>query len=188
MNSCIPGTVNANSPGEGRGATFTVKLSLESFQEERNVSGLVPPNAAAGASSQERLPLVGLRVLVIDDETDTLEMFATALKRYGAEVVAVASAAAAMSAMEVRLPDIIVSDIGMSGEDGYELIRKVRALPPEGGGRIPALALTAYARTEDKSRALSAGYQMHLAKPVELTDLLAAVAKLAGQATLIRFS
>jgi CheY-like chemotaxis protein len=105
------------------------------------------------------------------------------LGRCGAEVTTAGSVLEALDLIKVLKPDILVSDIGMAGEDGYDLIRKVRALPAEQGGRVPALALTAYARTEDRLRVLRSGYQMHLPKPVELTELVAIIANLAGRAS-----
>jgi CheY-like chemotaxis protein len=122
-----------------------------------------------------------MRVLVVDDEEDARDLLAAVLGRCGAEVLTASSAGEALVAFGEQKPDVLVSDIGMPGEDGYELIRKVRTLSAERGGRTPALALTAYAREEDRERALSAGYQAHVAKPVEPTELAAAVANLAGR-------
>jgi CheY-like chemotaxis protein len=120
-------------------------------------------------------------VLVVDDEPDTREMLKAGLGQCGAEVTTVASASEALSEMGKSPPDVLVSDIGMPDEDGYELIRKVRTLPAVRGGSVPAIALTAYARTEDRLHALRAGYQMHVTKPVELTELAAVVASLANR-------
>ena len=125
--------------------------------------------------------LEGLKVLVVDDEADTLELLKTGLSRCGAEVSAARSAGEALAAVEKEIPDLLISDIGMAGEDGYDLIKKVRALPAERGGKVPAIALTAYARTEDRLRVLRAGYQMHVPKPVELTELVAVMASLVGR-------
>ena len=122
--------------------------------------------------------LDGLKVLVVDDEADTRELLSVGVGRCGAEVVTAGSAREALEVIEGGRPDLLISDIGMPGEDGYELIRKVRALPAGRGGKIPAIALTAYARTEDRLRALRAGYQSHIAKPVELAELLAVMASL----------
>jgi CheY-like chemotaxis protein len=123
--------------------------------------------------------LDGLRVLVVDDEQDTREMLKAGLGQCGAEVTAAGSAAEALEALVAGAPDVLISDIGMPGEDGYELIRKVRTLPVEEGGKVPAIALTAYARVEDRMQALRAGYQIHVPKPVELAELAAVVASLA---------
>ena len=121
------------------------------------------------------------RILVVDDELDFRELVAVMLGHYGVVVKAAASAAEALVDIESWKPDVLVADIGMSGEDGYGLIRKVRALSTEKGGSTPALALTAYTRPEDRLHALSAGYQIHLAKPITGPELAAAVANLAGR-------
>jgi CheY-like chemotaxis protein len=121
-----------------------------------------------------------LRVLVVDDEPDARDLLTEMLTNYGADVKTCASAAEALRTMDKWRPDALVSDIGMPGEDGYDLLRKIRARDPEHGGRVPALALTAYARSEDARRALASGYQMHIPKPVESDLLAAAVASLTG--------
>jgi CheY-like chemotaxis protein len=108
-------------------------------------------------------------------------MLTTMFEQCGAEVRAAASAPEALHTLEEWLPDVLISDIGMSGEDGYDLVRKLRTLPAERGGAVPAIALTAYARAEDREQALSAGYQMHVAKPVDPTELATVVASLAGR-------
>ena len=120
-------------------------------------------------------------MLVVDDESDTCELLRTVLEECGSEVTTVQSAHEALREIEQRLPDILVSDIGMPGEDGYELIGKVRALAVERGGRIPAIALTAYARMEDRVRALTAGFQVHVPKPIEPIELVAVIASLANR-------
>jgi CheY-like chemotaxis protein len=117
-------------------------------------------------------------VLVVDDEPDTRELLKAGLGRSGASVALAGSAAEAMETMRALVPDLLISDIGMPEEDGYELIRRIRALPDASGGRIPAIALTAYARVEDRMQALRAGYQMHVPKPVELAELVAVAASL----------
>jgi CheY-like chemotaxis protein len=127
--------------------------------------------------------LEGLRVLVVDDEPDARELIKTVLEGYGAQVTVAGSAVeclAELSRMTTSqgLPDVLISDIGMPGEDGYDLIGQVRVLPAEYGGRIPAVALTAYGRTQDQVRALTAGFQSHIAKPVEPVDLASIVASL----------
>ena len=126
--------------------------------------------------------LAGLRVLVVDDEVDARSMLTTMLERCGAQVLAVSSAREGLDSIESWRPDVLIADIGMPVEDGYALIKKVRALPKEQGGQTPALALTAYARTEDRVRALSEGYQVHLAKPVDRFELAAVVSSLAQRA------
>jgi CheY-like chemotaxis protein len=123
--------------------------------------------------------LRGITVLAVDDEPDARVLLERVLADCGAQVLLASNAREALELVRHRRPDMIVSDIGMPGEDGYEFIRKVRALPPEAGGRTPAAALTAFARAEDRTRALRAGYQTHVAKPVEPTELTAVVASLA---------
>jgi two-component system CheB/CheR fusion protein len=169
------GNIQAESPGPGQGATFTVTLPLT---DER------PAGEAGEIAIQERAPapsLEGVRVLVVDDKADARELVETILARGGAEVTAVASARAALEALEQARFDVLVSDVAMPEEDGYDLIRNVRALDAMRGGRIPALALTAHARAEDRTAALAAGYQQHAAKPIEPDDLATAVAALAGR-------
>jgi PAS domain S-box-containing protein len=177
------GTVHAESPGEGQGATFTVKLPLmavgpKAIETERvhpAVGGSVPFDCSPG--------LDGLRILIVDDDPDIRDLLTYTLEVCGAEVIAVATANAAISALaDSSLPmDILISDIGMPDEDGYSLLRRVRALKPENGGRIPAIALTAYARIQDRTAALLAGFQSHIAKPVEPAELIAVIANLAGR-------
>jgi CheY-like chemotaxis protein len=123
----------------------------------------------------------GLHILLVDDEPDGREAMAYALEDYGARVAVVASARDALLAIEAEVPDVLVSDLAMSDGDGYALIRRVRALAPDRGGRLPAVALTAHCRAEDKVRALRAGFQLHLAKPISPADLAATVAVLAGR-------
>ena len=167
------GSVQAESPGEGRGACFTVRIPAQTTPGVRRRSS---------AAVQEAGSLDGVRVLVIDDETDSRDIAVAALERGGAEVQAAASSADAVSgilrAPVHRLPHVVVSDIGMPIEDGYAFIRQLRALPPEQGGRIPAVTVTGYGSRDDVSRALAAGYQMHVAKPIDPIALVAAVARL----------
>jgi len=124
-----------------------------------------------------------LRILVVDDEADARELLIQILKESGVEVVAVATAEEAIRVLTEQASrlDVLVSDIGMPNQDGYSLLRRVRSLPPEMGGQIPAVALTAYARTEDRRAAFLAGFQSHLAKPVELAELIAVIANLTGR-------
>jgi CheY-like chemotaxis protein len=123
--------------------------------------------------------LSGVNVLLVDDDTDTLELMTTALTRRHATVTAVSSAGEAIQAIRRRRPDVLVSDIAMPGEDGYGLIEKVRSLESNETETIPAVAITAYAKEEDRERALSSGFQIYLAKPVELTELISVVARAA---------
>ncbi|HEY0375860.1 MAG TPA: ATP-binding protein [Pyrinomonadaceae bacterium] len=178
------GTVHAESAGEGQGATFAVRLPLVAAQKSEE--GWVAAAVRAPAVDAQRAvecpdKLDGLRVLVVDDEPDTLDLIKFLLGQCGAEVATAKSAAEALGLFEEVAPDVIISDIGMPGEDGYELIRRVRELPPERGGRTPAVALTAYARAADRLRVLRSGYQMHVAKPVELAELVAVVANVVGR-------
>lgn len=127
---------------------------------------------------QPPLPLVGLSILVVDDDDDSRFYISTVLEADGASVMAVASAALAMEALPKLQPDVLICDIAMPGEDGYTLIRRVRTLKPEKGGRTPAVALTAYADSEDRIHALEAGFQTHIGKPVEPEKLTTIVANL----------
>lgn len=170
------GTVRAESLGENQGATFKIWLPLAAVRLER-----VLPKSPSDLLLGEVSALKGLKVLVVDDETDTRDLLTTVLERCGVIVFAVASVSEALNVLEKSKPDILVSDIGMPREDGYDLIRRVRSLPAAGGGHIPAVALTAYARTEDRVRILSAGYQIHIPKPVDPMELATAIANLVGQ-------
>jgi signal transduction histidine kinase len=176
------GTVQATSSGEGEGAVFTVKLPLLPVYQRETNPGRVHPTESDAAHLPIEYPddLANLKVLVVDDEADTLELIKVLLGQCGAEVTTASSAAEALELLERIRPDVIISDIGMPAEDGFEFIRKVRQLPPEKGGRIPAVALTAYARAEDRLRVLRSGYQMHVSKPVELAELVAVVANVSG--------
>jgi CheY-like chemotaxis protein len=126
--------------------------------------------------------LADLRVLIVDDDLDTLDVVRELLEQAGASVSVAASVDEALEALRSSPPDVLVSDIGMPGQDGYELIRRVRRLAPEHGGRVPAAALTAFTQSDHRQQALAAGYQLYLAKPIEPAELTAAVAKLAGRA------
>jgi PAS domain S-box-containing protein len=173
------GTVRAESTGEGQGAVFTVLLPVAPVYQAAIQGGRVHPAARDTLPSFECVDrLDRVRVLVVDDEPDTRELLKVGLGQCGAEVTAAGSAAEALEAITAEVPDLLISDIGMPDEDGYELIRKVRTLPAERGGRVPAIALTAYARTEDRLQALRAGYHMHVPKPVELAELVAVAASL----------
>jgi CheY-like chemotaxis protein len=125
--------------------------------------------------------LDGLRVLVVDDNIDSLELITVILDQYGIEIITATSAVEAIEAIAQSIPDILISDIAMPLEDGYSLIRKIRKLSPAQGGQIPAIALTAYAKHEDRLLALEAGFQMHVPKPVDPFELVTVVAKLAQQ-------
>ncbi len=172
------GTVQVESSGEGQGATFIVRLPVRSAE----AAAADQRRDAEERAEPRSLPaLDGVHVLVMDDEPDTRDLVSTALSHSGAQVTAVPSAAEALDALDRLRPDVLISDIGVPGEDGYSLMRKVRAREPERGGLMPALALTAYARVEDRVQALAAGFQMHVAKPVDPAELVAAVASLVGR-------
>jgi len=178
------GTVSAASRGRGHGATFTVTLPLAAPSKESSEAAR-DRLAGAGEIPQSHAPspwrLRDLRVLLVDDEPDARNLLGLILTSYEAEVRDCASAAEALQMIDEWQPDVLVSDIGMPFEDGYELMRKVRAREPERGGLIPALALTAYARAEDVRRALEAGYHAHIPKPVDPDELATAVANLSGR-------
>ena len=174
------GTVRAESPGSGQGATFTVNLPLT---DDRSADETKAFEVAARQLESGRFPaLNGVRVLVVDDEDDTRELYRAILTQCEAEVTVAGSARTALEALERASFDVLVSDIVMPDEDGYDLIRQVRARTAERGGQIPALAITAYARFEDRTATSAAGYQQHVVKPIEPTELAAAVATLAGRA------
>jgi signal transduction histidine kinase/DNA-binding response OmpR family regulator len=176
------GTVGCDSPGPGRGATFVVRLPTR--------TGEVQARAVAGGPARGNTPpppldvaavtLVGIKVLLVDDEPDALELLTEVLEHYGAKVTPVASANQALEALERERPDVMLSDIGLPGEDGYSLIGRVRALPAARGGLTPAAAITAYARSDDARRALEAGYQRHAPKPIQPLALAILVRELVG--------
>ena len=174
------GTVSVASPGLGGGTTFKLILPVRSVHYETSDFERTLPVFGANTLIDQQ-PLNGLRVLVVDDETDARELIATVLMGSGAEVVSVESGGAALDEMTRQRFDVLVADIGMLVMDGYALIEQIRQLPAERGGKIPAVALTAYAGVEDRIRVLSAGYQIHLPKPVEPAELTIVVAGLAGR-------
>lgn len=163
------GRVWAESPGEDRGAAFTVELPIETHQSQANEKM---------ADAELTSNLSHLKILVVDDEIDSREFVTFALKQCGANVTAVASAAEALAALAVESPDLLVSDIGMPEMDGYMLMRKIRGMSPEQSGQIPAIALSAYAGEIDSQQAIAAGFQKHLAKPIEPAKLIAVVVML----------
>lgn len=166
------GTISADSLGEGQGATFIVQLPML--------------DTASGIKRSNKLPqlldpdvdLKGVRVLCIDDEADARDLLMTLLSDYGADVLTVSSVPEVLVSLQSWQPDVLISDVGMPQIDGYMLIQQVRALPPEKGGQIPAIALTAYAREQDQQRALTGGYQRHIAKPLDLEQLVQAIVSL----------
>lgn len=172
------GNVQVTSEGLGRGATFVVRLplssALTSLAAPRPALAPPPPSAVIEPNGD----LSGLRVVVVDDDPDGRDMVAKVLRMHHAEVDIAAGAREALERIAQSPPDLIVSDIGMPGEDGYDLIRKVRSLPRERGGGAAALALTAFARDEDRARALAAGFQEHASKPIGPADLVSIVSRL----------
>ena len=187
------GTVHATSNGEEQGATFIVRLPLLVSRDAEiffagDAEQFSGDNSELSLAAEGELNFIdagkldGLRVLIVDDEADAREMLQVMLTQFGAEVRVSGSAREALKVLEHWIPEILVSDIGMPDEDGYALIQKVRELVPESGGQIPAIALTGYARPEDREQLLSAGYQAHLSKPVELAELVNLIASLGGQA------
>jgi CheY-like chemotaxis protein len=174
------GTIRAKSAGEGCGATFCIELPITVVETQK--PGTRHPGSYTLESPAAEYPsLAGLTILAVDDEPDGRELIKRVLEDCGAKVVLAASAQEGLSMVLSERPDLIISDIGMPEEDGYEFMKKVRALRPEDGGRTPAAALTAFARAEDRTRALRAGYQTHVSKPVEPTELTAVAASLANQ-------
>jgi CheY-like chemotaxis protein len=165
------GEVRASSPGPDRGSTFVVDLPLAGAVDAATADAL-----PTGASIE------GVRVLVVDDEQDVRDVLRLVLEQRKAVAHCVDSAQEAMAALASFRPDVLVSDIGMPRTNGYEMMRAIRALPAARGGRVPAVALTAYARDEDRREALAAGFQRHLAKPVQPDTLAAVVAALVAQA------
>ena len=176
------GTISAESEGIDHGSVFTVDLPLA--QERRD-----PARAEERRREVERrrsrsgaIRLDGIHILLVEDDDDSRKLLGTMLKRYGATVTSTKSAAEALNVFSDEVPDVMVSDIGMPDEDGYQLMRKIRARPAELGGLVPAIALTGYASRKDRERALAAGYQQHMAKPIEQADIIAAIAVLVGRA------
>ena len=175
------GTVKAESAGEGLGSTFIVNIPLMAVPQVVSELKLVQANVSNENPTKIPPSLDGLRVLVVDDQADARELLIAMLQQYGAEVIAVATAVDALEALPRIKPNVLVSDIGMPGEDGYALIRQVRAMTAEQGGQIQAIALTGYASASDRTHALSAGFQLHMAKPVDAIELAVAVGQLAGR-------
>jgi PAS domain S-box-containing protein len=180
------GTVEAQSEGENRGSTFTVRLPIRAIMATRGrpspaLLQKTPSLPDADALRKVPIDLRGITVLVVDDDEATREMLDTLISLRGGQTLGAASVAEALDLLAKNHPDVLLCDIGMPGEDGYSLIRQIRPRGPAEGGRIPAIALTAYARAEDRTRALLAGFQTHLAKPVEPTELLAVIAALVGR-------
>jgi signal transduction histidine kinase/CheY-like chemotaxis protein len=175
------GMIQAESAGRDQGATFTVRLPAGPAEAGRPRARRDGPAAGARDGPRPLAQLERLRVLVVDDDPDSREVVREVLEQAGAEVATAASTREALDAFRAAPPDILLSDLGMPEQDGYDLIRRVRALDPTRGGRVPAAALTAYTQAEDRHAALTAGYQSYLAKPIDPAELTAAVARLAGR-------
>jgi CheY-like chemotaxis protein len=177
------GSVAADSPGIDRGATFTVRLPLMTTQSkpgEGKRDNLSASSKVSHARGQAQ-SLDGVKVLIVDDDLEALLLLSTALTHNGAYVKTASSAEEGFTHVKEWRPDVIVSDIGMPSEDGYSFIKQVRAWSNNDGGSIPAVALTAYASANDRMKAIDSGYQIHLSKPVEPLELIAAVAGLTGR-------
>lgn len=171
------GTVSVGSGGEGKGATFTVKLPLIAVRQHSESEH--HPVRSGGAPLATSIDLSGLQVLVVDDEPDARGLVQTVIESHGGIAILAADADSAWSRLEAGLrPDVIVSDIEMPGEDGYAFIRRVRSWSGDNGGRTPAVALTAYARVQDRLKAFDAGFDMHVPKPVEPAELVTVIARL----------
>jgi PAS domain S-box-containing protein len=172
------GSVRAKSPGLNKGSTFTIVLPMVTIDLDPSRRH---PRAATGESFDGKLDLHGVSVLAVDDEADARHLIKRILAGCGAAVETADSGATALRLLQRSKPDVLVMDIGMPQEDGYAAIKKVRALSADSGGTVPAIALTAFARSDDRRRAILSGFQMHLAKPVEPAELIAMVASLAGR-------
>lgn len=172
------GSVQVRSGGEGLGSIFTVTIPLSNNYVRRAAEPLTQRREEHQLPTEAPPSILGVKVLVVDDDNDARELLRSILAHHGASVRTASSAAEAIREFTAKAPQILVSDIGMPGEDGYELIRKIRALDSQEGKRVPAVALTAFARSEDRRRAIGAGFNMHLSKPVEPAELLTIVASL----------
>lgn len=176
------GVVRAESAGEGKGARFTVSLPVDA-PKARGEGPAREPSANDKASALSEVTLHGLKCLVVEDDADTCDLIQRLLEAHGAQVFTASSGPEALTLLPSAKPDLLVSDIGLPDMDGYQLIERIRALNPEEGGTMPALAVTAFARPDDRRRALRAGYQAHVAKPVQPVELIATVASFADLIT-----
>jgi CheY-like chemotaxis protein len=173
------GHISATSAGEGLGATFIVSLPMVAVYGDENREH--PTSRYNTELECQDIKLDDLRVLVIDDEPDARELIRRVLSQCNAHVITATSAEEGLKILQAQRPNLIVSDIGMPEKDGYQFIREVRSLSASDGGRTPAIALTAFARSEDRTRAMRAGYQVHISKPIEPQELIATVESLAVQ-------
>ncbi|HEY6552473.1 MAG TPA: hybrid sensor histidine kinase/response regulator, partial [Vicinamibacteria bacterium] len=175
------GTVHVESPGEGQGATFTISLPIPTppVDAKAGEAGLAEGSRSGRAGSGDDLAaLEGVRALIVEDEPDSREMLMTVFEQCGARVSGVASATAAMEALQQEPPDVLICDIGLAGEDGHSLMRRLRAKEAHEGGHVPAIALTAYAGAADRAKALAAGFDLQVSKPTVPADLVSQVALL----------
>ncbi len=175
------GSISAESAGLGHGSVFTVELPLAEERRDPARAEERRREVERRRSKRGSVRLDGVHVLLVEDDDDSRKLLGTMLKRYGARVTSTKTAAEALNMFSGELPDLLISDIGMPDQDGYELIQKLRALPVEKGGQTPAIALTGYASRKDRERALAAGYHLHIAKPIEQTEMITAIAALVGR-------
>jgi two-component system, chemotaxis family, CheB/CheR fusion protein len=173
------GEIEATSLGKGEGSTFTIRLPVPALAAAPGETGVATPPVVTASLASE-LSLEGLHILLVEDDVDTREALVAALKGFGARMTTAGSVSEALDVLPQARPDLLVSDIGMPLQDGYDLIRQVRALSPEQGGLIPAAALTAYGAPRDRERILAAGFQIHIAKPAEPTELVVQLLGLAA--------
>jgi CheY-like chemotaxis protein len=176
------GTVRVKSAGEGQGSSFVVQLPITVVHAPAdNEERLHPKTPSADPPPGRPVRLDGIKVMVVDDQTDALELIRRVLEECGAKVITCSSAAEALPILEREKPAVLLSDVGMPDMDGYEFLKKVRALGVDRGGQVPAVALTAFARSEDRTKALLSGFMVHVTKPVEPTELAATIASVAGR-------
>ncbi len=175
------GTVRVKSPGAGKGASFVVHLPLTIIHAPPDDTRLHPKTPSDEVRRAKPVRLDGIKVLVVDDQTDAQELIRRVLEECGAQVITCSSAAEALPILQREKPAVLLSDIGMPEVDGYEFLKKVRALGADRGGQIPAVALTAFARSEDRTKALLSGFTVHVTKPVEPNELAATIASVAGR-------
>jgi CheY-like chemotaxis protein len=171
------GVISAENLGSRSGAIFTVKLPLPSAE----LALEAPPTAGASEDIEIEIDLAGVRILVVEDDLDALDLITIDLAEHGAKVRGVGSAVEALSLLKNEQFDLLISDIGMADTDGYNLIKQVRLEEGDKAEHIPAIALTAYARAQDRIRAIAAGYNTHVAKPVEIRELVTVVKCLTGR-------
>jgi CheY-like chemotaxis protein len=174
------GTVGAESPGEGRGTTVTMSLPLDVHRSDAGSRAPAVQSAATSVPSPAH-ELAGLTVLVVDGHDDARDLIRRVLEDAAADVVTAASVDDALALVRTERPDVLASDIGMPDADGFELLRRVRALGADRGGLVPAIALTAFAQSGDRARTLRAGFEVHVSKPVDPFELVATVASVAGR-------